>query len=472
MILLLQYSPEKNIIKEPDEQGRRSRFAVGCIQRKEAWIMSFVLEFKEAFTSFKRDSDSNKISDEKIKSIIAPSFYEVDEDLKKGLHTHYWLKGGRGSTKSSFISIEIIKGIMSDKLANAVVLRKVADTLQGSVYEQLLWAIAALGVEGDWKETKSPLRLEYIKTGQRIIFKGADKPKKIKSTKFKTGYCKYIWYEETDEFGGMSEIRNINQSLMRGGDKFFVFYSLNPPKSQRSWTNKEMLEERPDKLVHHSTYLTVPADWLGEQFITEAEHLKITKPDNYRHEYLGEVIGTGGEIFTNLTIRKIEDSEIKVFDKISRGLDWGYASDPMHYTVNHYDKRRRRLYIFFEIHKVGMSNRKAAELIKKENKYNKPVICDSAEPKSIAEIRSYGINAVGAKKGPDSVEYGIKWLQDLEEIIIDPVRCPETFKEFNNYELESDGDDGFKARFPDKNNHSIDAVRYSREQDMKNIRIR
>ena len=119
-----------------------------------------------------------------------------------------------------------------------------------------------------------------------------------------------------------------------------------------------------------------------------------------------------------------------------------------------------------------MSNRKAAELIRKEDRNNKPVVCDSAEPKSIAEIRTLGVNAVPAKKGRDSVEFGIKWLQDLEEIVIDPERCPETFKEFNNYELESDGDDGFKARFPDKNNHSIDATRYSRESDMRNIRVR
>ena len=107
-----------------------------------------------------------------------------------------------------------------------------------------------------------------------------------------------------------------------------------------------------------------------------------------------------------------------------------------------------------------------------ENKNNGLITCDSAEPKSIAEVSSYGLRVEGAKKGPDSVDYGIKWLQDLEEIIIDPVRCPETAREFLNYELESDGNDGFKARFPDKDNHSIDAVRYSRESDMRNIRVR
>jgi PBSX family phage terminase large subunit len=362
--------------------------------------------------------------------------------------------------------------MMKDPLANCVALRKVGMNLKDSVYEQLLWAITALGVDNFWHNGKSPLELIYMPTGQRIIFRGADNPKKIKSTKFRKGYCKYVWYEEVDEFTGMEEIRTINQSLLRGGESFCVFYSYNPPKSQRNWVNEEVLKERADRLVHHSTYLTVPHNWLGEQFFTDAEYLKKINETAYRHEYLGEVTGTGGEVFTNLDIRRITDDEISHFDHISRGLDWGYASDPLHYTVNHYDKTRRRLYIFYEIHAVGMSNRKAAAMVKAENKANNEVVCDSAEPKSIAEINSYGVKAIGAKKGPDSVDYGVKWLQDLEKIVIDPVRCPETMKEFNGYELESDGNDGFKANFPDKNNHSIDAVRYSREFDMRNTKVR
>lgn len=382
------------------------------------------------------------------------------------------LNGGRGSTKSSFVSIEIILGMMKDKNANGVALRKVGVNLKDSVYEQLQWAIKVLGVDNYWQSKLSPLELVYIPTGQRIVFRGADKPKKIKSTKFRDGYCKYIWYEEVDEFGGMEEIRTINQSLMRGGESFCVFYSYNPPKSQRNWINKEVLEDDSSRVVHHSTYLTVPKEWLGEQFIREAEHLKKTKPDIYDHEYMGLVTGTGGEVSRNITIRTISDDEIGQFDHISRGIDWGYASDPFHYTVNHYDKTRSRLYIFYEIQLVGLSNEKAAKIVKAENKNNSLVICDSAEPKSIAEFNNHGIKVVGAKKGPDSVEYGIKWLQDLEEIIIDKTRCPNTAREFLNYELEPDGNDGFKAHYPDKDNHSIDAVRYSRENDMRNVRVR
>lgn len=268
-----------------------------------------------------------------LDNCIASAFYAVHRDIRAGRHTHYWLGGGRGSTKSSFVSLEIILGMMADPQANGMALRKVGVNLKDSVFEQLLWAVEALGVGHFWQAKLSPLELVYIPTGQRIIFRGADEPRKIKSTKFRRGYCKYLWYEEVDEFGGMEEIRNINQSLMRGGDRFFVFYSFNPPKSQRSWVNAEMLEERPDKLVHHSTYLGVPPEWLGEQFIVEAEHLRDTKPEQYRHEYMGEAIGTGGEVFQNLTLRTISDEEIRRFDRIARGLDWGYASDPLPPTL-------------------------------------------------------------------------------------------------------------------------------------------
>jgi len=409
-----------------------------------------------------------------LKQLIAPSFYAIHHDLKQLLHTHYWLKGGRGSTKSSFISLEIIIGIMKDPKANAVVLRKVGQTLQSSVYEQLQWAVSVLGVNAYWENKVSPLEMKYVADGRsnKIIFRGADNPKKIKSIKFSKGYCKYIWYEEVDEFAGMEEIRTINQSLLRGGTQFVVFYSYNPPQSQSNWVNEEVLEQRGDRLVHHSTYLTVPPEWLGEQFIIEAEHLKKVKPVAYQHEYMGEVTGTGGEVFTNLTIREITDDEISHFDHIARGIDWGYAADPFHYTVNHYDSTRRKLYIYYEIQMLKLSNRKAAELVKKENKQNKVVICDSAEPKSIAEMYSYNLRVLGAKKGADSVEYGIKWLQDLEEIVIDSKRCPNTAREFLEYEIEKDNNGNFKGCFPDKNNHSIDAVRYSRELDMRNVKVR
>lgn len=396
-----------------------------------------------------------------LTDIIAPSFYDVHWDLIDGLHTHYWLSGGRGSTKSSFISIEIILGMMDDPLANAVVLRKVKDTLKDSVFEQMTWAIDALGVTHLWDIPEAKLVLTYKPTGQKILFRGADKPKKIKSTKVSKGYIKYIWFEELDEFSGMEEVRMINQSLMRGGSKFVTFYSYNPPQSANNWVNAEKQFTRPDRLVHHSNYLTVPPEWLGPQFIIEAEHLKEVKPKSYEHEYLGNVTGTGGEVFDNVQCRPIGDEEIASFTNIHRGLDFGYAIDPLAYNVMHYDRKYKRLYIFHELYKVRLSNHAAYEEIKQENRDNLEVIADSAEPKSISELNQYGLKIRAVKKGPDSVEYGIKFLQDLEQIIIDDTRCPETAREFLTYDLDKDANGNFKAGFPDKNNHSIDSVRYA-----------
>ena len=411
-----------------------------------------------------------------LKSIIGPAFYDLHKNIKNNDFTHYWLKGGRGSLKSSFISIEIVKGIMNDAqkgiMSNALILRRVKDTLSESVRDQIKWAIEILGVSEYWHVPEAKLTITYKPTGQVIRFKGADNPKKVKSTKVPKGWIKYIWYEEVDEFESYAKVRNINQSLMRGGPEFVVFYSYNPPESQRNWVNRHVLEPREDTYVHHSTYLDVPREWLGEQFINEAEHLKKTNEAKYNHEYLGVVIGTGGEVFTNLTIREIASEEIEVFDRLKNGLDFGYAGDPLAYLKMNYDKTRRRLFIFGEVYGVRISNRKAVKEIKKLNPLNKLVTADSAEPRTINEFKILGLNIIGARKGPDSVENGIKWLQDLEEIIIDQVRCPNAAREFQEYEIEKDKEGNLKGEFPDKNNHTIDAARYGCETDIRSSKGR
>lgn len=410
-----------------------------------------------------------------LKDLIAPQFYSIHWDILEGKHTHYKLYGGRGSTKSSFVSIEIIYGMMQDPNANAACFRKVKDTLAESVFEQLLWAIDALEVSHLWKVTLSPLRLTYKPTGQRIVFRGCDDPNKSKSIKVRKGYFKYIWYEERAEFPGDEDERKINQSLMRGGDKYVVFYTWNPPKSLNSWVNQDVLEEREDTLCNHSTYLTVPKEWLGEQFYVEAEELRKRKILAYRHEYLGEAIGNGGKVFDNIIIRKITDEEIAMFDKIRQGLDFGFAADPLAYERMHLNKKQRRLYIFGEVYQTNLRSSKAVEYIKILNPENKIITADSEEPRSIDTFNELGLRVVGAKKGPGSVDHGIAYLSDdLDEIIIDPVRCPNAAREFNSYELEKDKNGNFKGGYPDKDNHSIDAVRYALEGDMtmKKAKIR
>lgn len=361
------------------------------------------------------------------------------------------------------------KGIFT----NAVVLRKVESNIKDSVYAQLLWAIDKLGVNEYWQAKIQPLKLIYKPSGQEIIFRGSNNQedyRKLKSTKAKKGFFKYIWYEEVDEFYGMHEIRSINQSILRGGAGFIAFYTYNPPKTVNSWVNKEILDTE-GKYIHHSTYLDVPKEWLGEQFIEEAESLKRKDKIAYENEYIGEVTGTGGLIFNNITCREILKDEIETFDNIKAGIDWGFATDPAVYTENHFDSKHRKLYIFKEIYKTGMQNRVFIDMIKNIMITERIQITgDSSEPKSIAEAKSNGLRIEGAVKGPDSVDYGIKWLQDLEEIIIDPIMCPNTYKEFSTYEYEKDKNGEFKASYPDKNNHTIDATRYSRENDMKNRR--
>lgn len=413
------------------------------------------------------------IKGRQLSKCIGKAFYGVHKDIQSGKHTYYDLTGGRGSLKSSCVSVEIIYNMMKkeNKNKHAVIYRKVGDTLETSVFAQIEWAIDILGVSRLWKLTKSPMRAEYLPTGQKIIFKGLDKATKSKSIKVPFGYIGYLWFEEFDEFAGEEEIRKVQQSVIRGGNDFVVFKSMNPPKSRQNWANDYIEKEklRKDTLVSQTTYLTSPKEWLGQQFIDDAEWLKMVNPKAYEYEYLGIPIGNGTEVFDNLEIRQITDEEIARFDRLYRGVDWGWFPDPFHYGCMHYDSARMTLYIFEEFRTNKMRNSETGKILK--DKFNLSrydvVTCDSAENKSIADYRSYGINARGADKGPDSVRYGMKWLQSLIKIVIDPVRCPETAKEFKKYEYELDKEGNPTSVYQDANNHSIDMTRYAMERVWK-----
>lgn len=402
----------------------------------------------------------------KLSEIIAPQFYPVYWDIKEHGHTYYDLYGGRGSTKSSFIGTMIPLGIMEDPQANAIIFRKVGNTIGTSVFEQVLWGIEALGVSDLWRATTSPYKLTYLPTGQVILFRGLDKAKKMKSIKVSRGYLKYLWFEELDEFSGEEEIRSVQQSVMRGGSQFVVFKSFNPPISRQNWANQYVLTPRRKALRHRSCYTEVPPEWLGEQFFDDAEALKETNLRAYMHEYLGIPVGTGGEVFDNLEIRQISDEEKSHFDNIYMGIDWGWYPDPFHWGKMHYDSARKVLYIYDEYRVTKQSNAATwNNLVMLKGVTGTDLItADSAEPKSVGDYRDYGALCRPAVKGPDSVRYGIKWLQSLKSIVIDPVRCPETAKEFQNYEYERTDDGEIVSGYPDENNHSIDMVRYAMER--------
>lgn len=401
-----------------------------------------------------------------VAKCISKSFYPVFRDCVSHKHTFYWLAGGRGSTKSSFVSIMLPLLLMMNKDVNAMCLRKIGSSLRTSVYAQIQWGIDTLQVSHLFSFRMSPPTITYLPTGQQIFFSGVDEPRKLKSIKPEHGYMGLVWLEEFDQFAGMEEIRSINQTLLRGGPKFWEFCSYNPPKSRDAWVNAEQLYDDPDRLINHSTYKDVPADWLGPQFLLEAEKLKERNETSYRHEYLGEATGTGGAVFDNVSDMAMDDEMIGRFDRRHYGLDFGFALDPLAFVQMHYDAKHEDLYIFGEIYRTHLMNKQAAALMAPLLPGHPVVEADSAEPKSIAELNAYlpslGCHArvYGAKKGPDSVEFGIRWLQSLNHIYIDKRRAPNTYKEFMQYEYETNRAGEYISAYPDKNNHAIDACRY------------
>lgn len=403
------------------------------------------------------------MSDIFLSDKIGSAFYDVAHDVFVHGHTHYDFSGGRGSLKSSTVSVLVPLLLINNPGTHALVLRKVANTIRDSVYAQYIWAIGELGMAAYWEAKVSPMELIYKPTGQKIMFRGADDPMKIKSIKVPFGYIAVTHFEEKDQFSGRAEIRTILQSTMRGGSKYWNFESYNPPISRDNWANKDSLEERTDRLCHKSTYLQAPPEWLGEQFFAEAEHLKATDERAYQHEYLGIPVGTGGNVFDNLELREITDEEMSHFDHIYQGVDYGWFPDPFAFIRLHYDRARETIYLMDEIYQNKLTNEASGNIIIQRGYKDAYITCDSAEPKSVADYRAMGLPAKAAVKGPGSVDYGMKWLQ-RRKIVIDRKRTPNAYNEFVNYEYDRNKDGDIISGYPDENNHLIDATRYAVER--------
>lgn len=393
--------------------------------------------------------------------IMCKAFVDLNREIRP--NTSYIVEGGRGSTKSSWISEKLIELIKNNPTMHAVVVRKVASTLKDSVYAQVKWAIHELGLDDEFQCKANPLEIIYKPTGQIIFFRGCDDPLKLKSIKPAFGYIGILWIEERDQLNGPEEERSVRQSVLRGGADSYFFGSFNPPKSRENWVNKELLEPDPNRVVHHSTYLDVPPAWLGQMFLDDAEHLKQVDPDAYDHEYMGLANGDGGNVFSNIELREITDEEIKKFDHIYQGVDWGWYPDPFAFIRLHYDHARETIYLIDEIRRNKTSNEANADEIKRREYIDAYITCDSAEPKSVGDFRACGLPAKEATKGPGSVEYGLKWLQS-RKFVIDMRRTPNAGKELTEYEFERDKDGNVISGYPDANNHFIDAIRYSLER--------
>ena len=396
---------------------------------------------------------------------LADSFHPLIRDIRNKKHREYVLEGGRGSTKSTTaftLAFEILK---NNPQMHALVVRQVANTLRDSVYAQLQWSLDKqaenpLFDKDNWQFKVSPLEIIYKPTGQKIYFRGADDPGKIKSIKVPFGHIGILIFEELDQFGGEEPVRKIEQSAIRGGDEAYVFKMFNPPISKNNWANKYAATPKESMMVHHSTYLDVPPEWLGKPFLEEAEHLRQVNPDAYAHEYLGEPIGLGTEIFKKIEIRKITDEEIQRQERIYQGQDWGWEPDPKAFIRCAYSHATETIMLLDELGGTCIRTRDMAQQIIDKGYSDYEIRCGVDEPEHINDYRDMGLAARPAIATPGSVRRTHEWLQ-CRKIVIDPARTPRAYKEFTEYEHDTDKNGEVIDGYPDRNNHWIDALRYA-----------
>lgn len=396
---------------------------------------------------------------------IADNFHPLVRDVRKKRHREYLLDGGRGSTKSTTVFTLLYELIKNNPQMHALVVRQVANTLRDSVYAQMQWSLEKqaenpLFDRDNWQFKVSPLEIVYKPTGQKIYFRGADDPGKIKSIKVPFGYIGVLIFEELDQFGGEEPVRKIEQSAIRGGDEAYIFKMFNPPISKNNWANKYAATPKESMMVHHSTYIDVDPEWLGKPFIEEAEHLKQINPDAYAHEYLGEPIGLGTEIFKHLEIRTITDEEIQRQERIYQGQDWGWEPDPKAFIRLSYSHSTETIMLLDEMGGTCIRTKEMAEQIKEKGYDDFEIRCGVDEMEHINDFRDMGLVARPAIVTPGSVRRTHEWLQ-CRKIVIDPARTPRAYKEFINYEHDVDKNGEVIDSYPDKNNHWIDAVRYA-----------
>lgn len=407
--------------------------------------------------------------------LVLPSFYDFWRACRNSAYTFLVCKGGRDSAKSTHIAIRLVFDLM-DLPINIMCMRKVGNTIEKSIYEQIKKAIFLMGLESEFVFLKSPMTIKYKARGNYFFFMGGDNTDKTKSIVTSEFPITKLWIEEVSEFKTEEELETVINSILRetlpDGMTYQIFFSYNPPKRKQHWLNKkfetQFLPE--NTFVHHSYYYN--NNFLSAQALEVIENTRLTNVHKYNWMYLGSPTGGGIVPFDNLTFRKITDEEIKSFDNYRQGLDWGYATDPLAFVRLHYDKTRRKIYFTNEIYGVKISNREIAQGILRNGFHKTLTLADSAEPKSIAEVKEFGVRIQGAKKGKDSVEYGEKWLDDLDEIIIDPKRTPNVAREFEGIDYMVDRDGNQMPRLVDKDNHSIDSTRYSLSDDMKRSSIR
>lgn len=376
------------------------------------------------------------------------------------------VKGSRASKKSKTAALWFIWNMMKYPDSNTLVIRKTYRTLKDSCFKELKWAVKRLKVEHLWKFTESPLEATYTKTGQKIYFRGLDDPLKVTSIAVDVGCLCWIWIEEAYEILKESDFDILDESI-RGEvpDGLFkqITFTFNP-WNERHWIKKRFFDAAPDPDILAITTNYLINEWLDKADQLLFERMKKNNPRRYNVAGLGNWGIVDGLIYENwreeaFTLEQIrQDHDLKS----AFGLDFGYTNDPSALFVGFLDLKNRKLYVWDEMYQTGMSNKNIAETITYMGYGKERITADSAEPKSIDELKGLHLHVKGAKKGKDSINSGIQWIQDLE-IIIHP-RCVNFLTEISNYTWDTDKF-GNRLNVPiDDFNHLMDAMRYGLEK--------
>lgn len=372
------------------------------------------------------------------------------------------VKGSRASKKSATTALNIIYRMMKYPQANTLVVRKTFRTLKDSCFAQLKWAINRLGVADWWHCTESPLEMTYKPTGQKIYFRGLDDPLKVTSITVDVGYLCWGWIEEAYEITSESDFDTLDESI-RGEmpEGLFKQWTLTfNPWNEHHWL-KARFFDKPDENTLAMTTNYMCNEWLDESDRRVFEQMKKRNPRRYQVAGLGNWGVVEGVIYENWHERAFTLDEVRDCKTVA-GLDFGYTNDPSALFVGFLDLNTKRLYVWDELYKTGLSNKNIYNEIQRLGYVKERITADSAEPKSIDELCSYGLKVRAAKKGKDSINNGIQWIQDLE-IIIHP-RCTNFITEISNYTWGTDRL-GKKLNVPiDDFNHLMDAMRYALEQ--------
>lgn len=371
------------------------------------------------------------------------------------------VKGSRASKKSKTTALWYIANMMKFTAANTLVIRKTFRTLKDSCFTELKWAINRLQVQAFWKITESPLQMTYIPTGQTIYFRGLDDPLKVTSITVNVGCLCWMWIEEAYEILSENDFDILDESI-RGEvpDGLFKQITLTfNPWNEHHWLKSRFFDVCDPNILALTTNYTCN-EWLDKTDLLLFEDMKINRPKRYKVAGLGEWGISDGVIFDNWTTADLSE-KIKSFSNIYNGLDFGFSSDPNAFIRFDVEQSHKKIYIFDEICKVGMRDDELIEALKSRMKNSEFVTCDNEDPKSIDNLCRHGIHAVTSVKGPDSVNYGIQWLQGYD-IIIDN-RCTNFIKEISNYQWLKDKFGNTLKKPVDKNNHLLDALRYGSE---------